>query len=374
MKSKIGILSLSDEVKKLCVADLFFDFRFFSSFFDVLSYLKQDDFDVLVIDVFFLQKIEIKHFELLVSQKFKVLFLCEEGTAKLSPFIDLREGRFYKLRYPCDFYTFTSTIRQLVYGDDFELFDLAETKGFYTTHKNYFENQLPSIQNKIEEYFYLANQRNPLLILGKSGSGKTFLAKFLHDISMLWSESFLTVNCAAIPENLAESELFGTVKGAYTGAENRDGYFDVCKDGTLFLDEIGDLSLAIQGKILQVLDSGEFFRVGSSEVRKSKVRLIFATNKNLEKLVEEKKFRFDLYQRIMAFKIVMQPLKERKDDILFLTDTFLKGSGKRLSLAAENFLMEYSWPGNIRELKMCLERAKVFCHDDIIKREHLFCE
>jgi len=196
----------------------------------------------------------------------------------------------------------------------------------------------------------------------------------LHDISIVGSESFLSVNCAAIPENLAESELFGTVKGAYTGAENREGYFDVCKGGTLFLDEIGDLSLPVQGKILQVLDSGEFFRIGSAQVRKSKVRLIFATNKNLEKMVAEKKFRFDLYQRIMTFKIIMQPLHERKEDILFLSNLFLQDSGKKLSLAAENFLLEHPWPGNIRELKMCLERAKVFCRDEIIKKEHLFCE
>jgi len=374
LKSKIGILSLDYEVKKLCVADLFFDFRFFSSFFDVLSYLNCNDFDVLVIDDFFLHKIEIKHFELLVTQRFKVLFLCERKTEESFPFGELKEGHFYKLRFPCDFYTFTSTLRHLVYGDDVELFELAETKGFYVSHKNFFENQLPSIQNKIEEYFYLANQSNPLLILGKSGSGKTFLAKFLHDISIVGSESFLSVNCAAIPENLAESELFGTVKGAYTGAENREGYFDVCKGGTLFLDEIGDLSLPVQGKILQVLDSGEFFRIGSAQVRKSKVRLIFATNKNLEKMVAEKKFRFDLYQRIMTFKIIMQPLHERKEDILFLSNLFLQDSGKKLSLAAENFLLEHPWPGNIRELKMCLERAKVFCRDEIIKKEHLFCE
>lgn len=198
-----------------------------------------------------------------------------------------------------------------------------------------------------------------VLIIGESGTGKEILARAIHQTSLRRDQPLVDVNCAAIPDSLIESELFGYEKGAFTGArtEGRKGYFDEAHDGTILLDEIGDSSLSVQAKLLRVLESGIFKRVGGTKNVKVNVRVISSTNQDLAGLIEQKKFRDDLFFRLNAFTIQLPPLRERRDDIELLVDYFLKQSGAaqkkkfRFSPAAFNILYAYHWPGNVRELK-----------------------
>ena len=184
----------------------------------------------------------------------------------------------------------------------------------------------------------------------------------------------ITVNCGAIPENLIESELFGTAKGAFTDAKDRKGFFERANASTIFLDEIGELSQTAQVKLLRVLESGLFTRVGESKEIKSEFSLITATNKNLKDEVNSGKFREDLYYRITPLIINVPPLRARKEDIYDLSIHFLAkiGSTKKLSTSALNKLLEYKWPGNIRELKQTIERAEILSkNNDIIDLSHI---
>ena len=198
-----------------------------------------------------------------------------------------------------------------------------------------------------------------VLIIGESGTGKEILARAIHQTSNRRDKPLVDVNCAAIPDSLIESELFGYEKGAFTGARTggRHGYFDEAHDGTILLDEIGDSSLSVQAKLLRVLESGVFKRVGGTKNIKVNVRVISSTNQDLAGLIEQKKFRDDLFFRLNAFTIQLPPLRERRDDIELLMDYFLKLNGValkqkyRFSPAAFNMLCAYHWPGNVRELK-----------------------
>jgi Nif-specific regulatory protein len=187
------------------------------------------------------------------------------------------------------------------------------------------------------------------------------------------------VNCAALPTNLIESELFGHEKGSFTGAINKKiGKFEMADKGTLFLDEIGSISLDVQVRLLRVLQEKEFERVGGHQTIKADVRIIAATNKNLEEAVEEESFRGDLYYRLNVFPIYLPPLRERKTDILLLSDHFLEKYSKenskeirRFSTPAIDMLMAYHWPGNVRELENCIERAILLCEEGVIHSYHL---
>lgn len=218
-----------------------------------------------------------------------------------------------------------------------------------------------------------------VLICGESGTGKELVAHAIHYNSLRANKPLIKVNCAALPESIIESELFGHEKGAFTGAvSERKGRFELAHGGTLFLDEIGDLTPSTQIKLLRVLQEKEFERVGSVKTTRINVRLITATNLNLESLIEEGKFRQDLYYRLNVFPIHMPPLQERKSDILLLADTFVekysKNNGKhirRISTPAIDMLMAYHWPGNVRELENCIERAVLLSSDNVIHGHHL---
>jgi Nif-specific regulatory protein len=187
------------------------------------------------------------------------------------------------------------------------------------------------------------------------------------------------VNCAALPVNLIESELFGHEKGAFTGAiKQKIGKFELAHKGTIFLDEIGSINLEVQANLLRILQEKEFERVGGQRTLKTDVRIIAATNKNLERSVEEETFRGDLYYRLNVFPIYLPPLRERKTDILLLADFFLEKYAaenakdiKRFSTPAIDMLMEYHWPGNVRELENCIERAVLLCDEGVIHSYHL---
>ncbi len=218
-----------------------------------------------------------------------------------------------------------------------------------------------------------------VLLVGESGVGKELVAHAIHYNSARAGKPFVKVNCAALPENILESELFGHEKGAFTGAHaQRKGRFELADDGTIFLDEIGDLTPHMQIRLLRVLQEREFERVGGTETIRANVRVITATNRNLEEMIERGSFRQDLYYRLNVFPIHVPPLRERKTDILLLADFFVekysKKNGKkikRISTPAIDMLMAYHWPGNVRELENCLERAVIMSNDDVIHGHHL---
>ena len=230
-----------------------------------------------------------------------------------------------------------------------------------------------------EQIAQVAPSGATVLIRGESGTGKELVAHAIHYNSPRSSKPFVKVNCAALPESLIESELFGHEKGAFTGAVARKrGRFELAEGGTLFLDEIGDLSPAMQVKLLRALQEREFERVGGTETIKVNVRLITATNVDLEQAVSDGRFRSDLYYRLNVFSIYLPPLRERKTDILLLADHFLEKYGrqngkriKRISTPAIDMLMTYHWPGNVRELENVVERATLVCEGNVIHGYHL---
>ncbi len=214
----------------------------------------------------------------------------------------------------------------------------------------------------------------PVLFTGESGCGKSVAAKALHDLSGLKNNIFFKVNISAVPPSLAESELFGTEKGAFTDSVRREGYFKGADGGTLFLDEIGDASLEIQKKLLHAIETGEFRKVGSDKVEHSHIRFVFATNANLQDKIKNGEFRCDLFYRIAKIIIEVPPLRQRKSDIPDLCMNFFEKNGliKTIHDNAFRKLQDYSWPGNIRELENCLERACYNSGDSrIIVPEHI---
>ncbi len=225
----------------------------------------------------------------------------------------------------------------------------------------------------------VAGSDTTVLIRGESGTGKELVAHAIHYSSARAKGPFIKVNCAALNENLLESELFGHEKGAFTGAiQSRKGRLEEADGGTLFLDEIGDFSAATQVKLLRVLQDKSFERVGSSRTIKTNTRIIVATNRNLEKAVQDGVFRQDLYYRINVFPIFLPPLRERKDDILLLADHFVElyakkmnKNVKRISTTAINMMVAYHSPGNLSELENCIERAVLLSTDGVIHGHHL---
>jgi Nif-specific regulatory protein len=235
----------------------------------------------------------------------------------------------------------------------------------------------------IQQVFRLINQVAPsharVLITGESGVGKELVAEAIHMNSPRVGKPFIKVNLAALPEGTIESELFGHERGAFTGAiSTRKGRFEMADGGTLFLDEIGDLPMATQIKLLRVLQEKEFERLGGTKTIKVDVRVVSATNRNIDELVASGRFRLDLYYRLNLFPIFVPPLRERKTDIVLLADHFIERAGRkheknirRISTSAIDMMMSYHWPGNIRELENCIERAVILSADGVIHGHHL---
>jgi len=237
----------------------------------------------------------------------------------------------------------------------------------------------PAMQKVFDIILKVGTSDAPVIIYGESGTGKELVANAIHRSGIRKDKAYVSFNCAALNESLLESELFGHTKGAFTGAyQHRIGRFEAAIGGDIFLDEIGDVPLPIQVKLLRILDSQEFERVGEQKAIKADVRIISATNRNLEQLVAEKKFREDLFFRINIIPIFLPPLREHVEDIPVLVNTFINRlmtkTGKEitgLSQETMEIFMEYKWPGNIRELKGALEYAFVIAENGLIRRRHL---
>jgi transcriptional regulator with PAS, ATPase and Fis domain len=234
--------------------------------------------------------------------------------------------------------------------------------------------QDPTMLSILDHVRKAASAPAPVLVLGESGTGKELIAGLIHSGGERSRGPFIKVNCAAIPDNLLESELFGHEKGAFTDAlYSKPGKFELAQGGTIFLDEIGDMSLQTQAKILRVLQEREYQRVGGTRTLSADVRVVSASNKDLPSLTEANGFRPDLFYRLSVITISLPPLRERPGDVLLLARHFLDHFNglygrnvRHLSEQVTAKFLRHSWPGNVRELKNCIERAVIFCEDDVI--------
>ena len=249
--------------------------------------------------------------------------------------------------------------------------------------KKYSFTNIVGNSRKMQEVFYLITQvaksNANVLLLGESGTGKELVANAIHYNSLRTTKPLIKINCAALPANLVEAELFGYEKGAFTGANRKkEGKFELANGGTVFLDEIGSLALESQGKLLRVLQEKDFERLGGVKTIKVNIRLIAATNQELTSAVEAGTFREDLFYRLNVYPIYLPPLREREADLLLLADYFLEKYARaynkdiqRISTPAIDAFTRYHWPGNVRELENCLERAVLLCDDQVVHSYHL---
>ncbi len=277
------------------------------------------------------------------------------------------------------------------------LFEIKKLKDGLEAERAYLQEEIKLVYNHenivgksdaINYVFYkveqIADTDTNVLIFGETGTGKELVARAIHGTSLRKNSALIKMNCAALPSHLIESELFGHEKGAFTGAQSRRlGRFEIANNATLFLDEIGELPLELQPKLLRVIDDGEFERLGSSETKKVDVRIIAATNRNLEEEVNKGEFREDLWYRLNIFPVTMPPLRDRIDDIPLLVNFYVDRISKRLGKVIEKIpsnvidtLLQYHWPGNVRELENVLERAVINSSDpklrlvDELKKPH----
>jgi two-component system response regulator AtoC len=249
--------------------------------------------------------------------------------------------------------------------------------------KEYSFDNIISADGKMQDVFKLVSKvldnDITVLIYGESGTGKELIARAIHYNGRRKDKPFIVVNCASIPRELLESELFGHEKGSFTGAHQRKlGKFELAKDGTIFLDEVGELEMLLQAKLLRVIQQKEFERVGGNELIKTNVRIISATNRELKQAVEQKQFREDLFYRLNSFPISIPPIRQRRADILVLTEYFLEEFNKKLQKNVKGFskkalklIYEYDWPGNVREMENTIERCMIISEKDTLDLDDL---
>ncbi|MCX6169452.1 MAG: sigma-54 dependent transcriptional regulator [Ignavibacteriales bacterium] len=313
------------------------------------------------------------------NPKVPVIMLSAQGSVEVA-LESIRLGAFDYFPKPIDKNRLEPAIRNAIKHYDLER-EVEKLKENLT--KEYSFDNIISADKKMQEAFKMVSKvlDNDITVLieGESGTGKELIARAIHYNGKRKAAPFVVVNCASIPRELLESELFGHEKGAFTGAHVRKiGKFELAKSGTIFLDEIGEMEMALQAKILRVIQQKEFERVGGNEVIKTDVRIISATNRNLKTAVENKNFREDLYYRLSSFPIHILPLRERKGDIVILINHFidhfnikLNKKVKGVSKNALKIMYDYDWPGNVRELENTLERCMILSEGDHIEIDSL---
>lgn len=303
-----------------------------------------------------------------------VIILSAQGRVEVA-LESLRFGAYDYFPKPIDTQRLEPAIKNAIKNYDLnrELHNLREN-----VQKQYSFDNIISADGKMQDVFKLVskvlNNDITVQIYGESGTGKELIARAIHFNGLRKDKPFVVVNCASIPRELLESELFGHEKGSFTGAHQRKlGKFEVANGGTLFLDEIGDLEMTLQAKLLRVIQQREFERVGGTELIKCDVRIISATNRDLRKAVELKEFREDLYYRLNSFPIFIPPLRQRRSDILILIEHFLSQTNKKFNKHLSGFskralklLFEYDWPGNVRELENTIERCMILAEGNLI--------
>jgi DNA-binding NtrC family response regulator len=314
-----------------------------------------------------------------IDENLPVIMLSAQG--KIEVALDsLKHGAYDYFSKPIDLPKLEPAIKNAIKGYDLtkEIESLKEN-----IKKDYSFANIISADGKMQDVFKLVskvlNNDITVQIYGESGTGKELVARAIHYNGKRKDNPFIVVNCASIPRELLESELFGHEKGSFTGAHQRKlGKFEVASGGTIFLDEVGELEMLLQAKLLRVIQEKAFDRVGGTELIKTDVRIISATNRDLKEAVEKKEFREDLYYRLNSFPIYIPPLRQRKGDIIVLAQHFLDTLSKKLGKDIKGFskkalklIYDYPWPGNIREMENTIERCMIIAEKDVIDVEDL---
>nr|MBI3612929.1 sigma-54-dependent Fis family transcriptional regulator [Nitrospirota bacterium] len=291
----------------------------------------------------------------------------------------VKDGAFDFLQKPVDPEKLLVTISKALEKRHLETENLLLKEELSQARSAKLVGQSRALAEALEKAKKVAAGTTTVLLLGESGTGKELFARMTHDLSPRKNGPFVAINCAAIPKDLLESELFGHERGSFTGATGRKiGKFELADEGTIFLDEIGDMDQGLQAKVLRVLEGDRFMRVGGTSKVKADVRVVAATNKDLQEAVAKQSFREDLYYRLNVFPIVIPPLRDRREDIPLLVEYFLamycrelKREGLKVSPEAMEMMMKHSWTGNVRELQNCIERAVILCDGLTIMPEHI---
>lgn len=318
---------------------------------------------------------KIKHFD----ENLPVIMLSAQGSIEVAV-ESLRYGAFDYFTKPIDQQKLELSIKNAIRNYDLtkELQNLKEN-----VKQEYSFDNIISADGRMQDVFKLVskvlNNDITVLIYGESGTGKELIARAIHYNGIRKDKPFVVVNCASIPRELLESELFGHEKGAFTGAHQRKlGKFEIARGGTIFLDEVGELEMLLQAKLLRVIQQKEFERVGGTELIKTDVRIISATNRDLKHAVENKEFREDLFYRLNSFPIFVPPLRNRRGDILILAEHFVKKFSQKLGKDIKGFtkralkiIYEYNWPGNVREVENTIERCIIITDSDLIDVDDL---
>ena len=331
-----------------------------------LKFAKDRRFDLALTDLKMTGMDGIELLQHLLAQDSSIIVILLTAHGSIESAKDaLRRGAFDYLQKPYDRDTLLATIRRAL-----KRLDALDAEIISAS---------PEMEAVKKMILKVARSASPVLIRGESGTGKELIARSIHNQSPRVAEMFQAVNCAAINENLLESELFGHERGSFTGAHaEKKGLFEVADRGTLFLDEIGELDIGMQAKLLRALQEREIRRVGGTRTIKVDVRVVAATNRDLRAMVADGRFRDDLYYRINVLSVDVPPLRERRDDIPVLIDYFLKKHTRNtsrlvrgLTPETRRLLMGYSWPGNVRQLESAIERAILLCEGDLITVEDL---
>jgi len=342
----------------------------------------EDDIDIVILD---LRLPDASGMEILkalkaIDENVSIIIITAYGDVE-TVVSAMKLGAYDFIEKPFELENISMTIRKARETHDLkkEVTFLREEK-----HERYNFNNIIGRSNEIKEIIKLTktlaeNEVNPIFIQGESGVGKTFIARTIHYQSARASKPFMEVVCTALPETLIESELFGYEKGAFTDAKSsKKGFFELADGGTIYLDEIGDITPQIQAKLLRVIEERTFMPIGGIKEKKVDVRIIAATNRDIEKDVESGRFRTDLFYRLNLIPFKIPPLRERKDDIIPLAMYFIgimrkeyKKDIMALSKEAEEILINYDWPGNVRELRNIIERVFILTNERIIQPEHI---
>ncbi|HEC77619.1 MAG TPA: sigma-54-dependent Fis family transcriptional regulator [candidate division WOR-3 bacterium] len=380
---KFKILIVDDEPKICRILEEILEAEGYATQFvlngtDAIKKLEKNDIDMVLLDI---KLPDIDGITLL--KKFKkmkpellVIMISAFGTVQLAVEA-LKSGAEDFIEKPLETNRILTTIKSA-----FKKFELKKQRDSYRTEllKGY---QIIGKSEVVKELLELikkfAATESIVLILGETGTGKELVAHNLHFLSRRAGAPFIKVNCAALPGELIESELFGYERGAFTGASRqKKGYFEAAQNGTLFLDEIGDMPLSAQAKVLHSIEEQEIFHLGGTKPIKIDVRIICATNQNLSELIEARKFREDLYHRINVLSITIPPLRERVEDIPVLARYFLENACfdnnipvKKFSSQALNFLKNFTWPGNVRQLKHLMSKIAILIDEPVIKVAHI---
>ncbi|MCH7723887.1 MAG: sigma-54-dependent Fis family transcriptional regulator [Bacteroidetes bacterium] len=314
-----------------------------------------------------------------IDENLPVIMLSAQGSIEVA--VDsLRDGAYDYFPKPIDQQRLELAVKNAIKSHDLtrEIQRLKET-----VQREYSFENIITADRKMQDVFKLVtkvmNNTITVLIYGESGTGKELIAKAIHYNGDRKDKPFVIVNCASIPRELLESELFGHERGSFTGAhQQKKGKFEIANGGTIFLDEVGELEMLLQAKLLRVIQEKEFERVGGTELIKTDVRIISATNRDLKIAVEEKAFREDLYYRLNSFPIYVPPLRQRKGDVLVLAEYFINEFNKKLGKEIKGFtkralklIYEYDWPGNIREMENTIERCLIITENDVVDVEDL---